>query len=147
MSKAGCAAATCLALALIWPIPPDTAGAAGGSPQVICVVEWGEHPTGAYRYRPHECDLHERGAFPVAHVNLAVTKRLHWLHWGAKIAVARGKLGISTYGLAPIKLRLLKPRTLCGHTVFTEMIVRGRSPFEGKPHPFRYREKIDTCLR
>lgn len=121
--------------------------AASGSPEVICVVEWGDNPTGAYRYRPHECDLHERSAFPVAHVNITVAKRLRWLHWGPGSATARGKMGISTYGLAPVKLRLIRPRTHCGHTVFTEMIVKGRSPYDGKPHPFHYREKIDTCLQ
>jgi hypothetical protein len=125
----------------------DRAEATIRSPQVICITEWGDQPTGAYRYRPHQCDIHERGAFPVFHLNVSVLRRLHWLHWGPKSAVARGKLGISTYGLAPIKLRLLKPRTLCDHTTFTEMIMRGRVPYGGKPHPFRDRKKIDTCLR
>lgn len=117
-----------------------------GEPQVVCLTEWGEQPEGTYRTRPHSCDLHERGKLPVAHLNVMVTHNLHWLHWG-RVAVARGQLGISTYGWAPLKLRLTRPRALCGHTVFTRALlhVRFRSS-SGHWHRSRVRIQLDNCL-
>lgn len=117
-----------------------------GQPQVICLTEWGEHPEGAYRIRPRSCDLHERGKFPVAHLNVMVTHNLHWLHWG-RVAVARGQLGISTYGWAPLKLRLTRPRELCGHTVFTEARLRIRlRSSDGHLHQSHTTIRLDDCL-
>jgi hypothetical protein len=123
-----------------------TATAPAVRPQVVCLTEWGEHPEGAYRIRPHSCDLHERGKFPVAHLNVMVTHNLHWLHWG-QVAVARGQLGISTYGWAPLKLRLTQPRELCGHTVFTKarLLIRIRSS-SGHWHRSHTRIQLDNCL-
>lgn len=116
------------------------------APQVICLTEWGEHPEGWYRTRPHSCDLHERGKFPVAHVNTYTARRLHWLHWGASVAVAKGKLGVSTYGLAPLKLRLAGARYQCGHTVFTRARLEVLFHFEGHSHRSKFWISLDTCL-
>ena len=115
--------------------------------QVICLTEWGYQPTGAHRTRPRSCDLHEFGRVPVAHVNVWVTKRLRWQRWGSKSAVARGKLGISTYGLAPIKLRLMRPRLLCGHIVFTRAHLAVRVRYDGKTRRSSHWLWLDKCLR
>ena len=114
--------------------------------QVICLTEWGYHPEGWYRTRPHTCDLHERGEYPVAHVNVYTTQRLHWLSWGAETAVAKGKLGISTYGLAPLKLKLNRPRHLCGHTVFTKAHLDVQTHYGGRVHRSRFSIPLDNCL-
>lgn len=116
-------------------------------PQVVCLTEWGSHPEGVYQIRPHHCDLHERGRFPVAHVNVWVTRHLHWTRWGARAAVGKGQLGISTYGWAPFKLRLYQPQLVCGHMTFTRAryAVRLRSHH----HPTRWHYgslKLDDCL-
>jgi hypothetical protein len=115
--------------------------------QVVCLTEWGYHPTGWYRTRPHSCGLHERGKFPAAHVNVYTAARLHWLHWGARSATARGKLGISTYGLAPLKLRLSRPRHLCGHTVFTRAHLTIRTHYHEHSHRSSFDIWLDSCLR
>ncbi len=116
-------------------------------PQVVCLTEWGYQPKGWYRTRPHKCDLHEHGRYPVAHVNTFTTKRLRWLQWSSRSAVAKGKLGISTYGLAPMKLRLLRPRQLCGHMVFTRAHLAVRVRYDGKIRRSSFWIWLDECLR
>ena len=117
----------------------------GGKRQVICLTEWGDNPTGAYRSRPHSCDLHERGT-PAFHPTIAVALRLHWLHWGGRVAVARGKIGISTYGLAPLKLRLSGLREVCGHTVYTRAQMLVTVYYDGQVHRSRSSKLLDNCL-
>jgi hypothetical protein len=117
-----------------------------GKRQVVCLTEWGDEPTGVYRTRPHHCDLHERNT-PAFHPTIAVTQHLHWLHWGGRIAVAKGKLGISTYGLAPLKLRLSGPREVCGHTVYTKARLFVTVYYHGKAHHSHGSMPLDDCLR
>ena len=114
-------------------------------PQVVCLTSWGEQATGAYRSRPRSCDLHEHGKYPVAGVNVMVTHALHWRHWG-KVAVARGKLGIVTYGWAPVRLRLMQPRRVCGHTVYTKARLAFKVRSSGHTRRFHPTIELDDCL-
>lgn len=122
------------------------ADALSSRPQAICLTEWGDNPTGVYRSRPHHCDLHERDT-PAFHPTIAVTQRLHWLHWGGRVAVAKGKLGISAYGLAPLKLRLSGLREVCGHTVYTKADLFITVYYDGKAHHNHGSMPVDDCLR
>jgi hypothetical protein len=122
------------------------AGALSSRPQVVCLTEWGDDPTGVYRSRPHHCDLHERDT-PAFHPTIAVTQGLHWLQWGGRVAVARGKLGISTYGLAPLKLRLSGLREVCGHTVYTKAELFVTVYYGGEAHHNHGSMPVDDCLR
>lgn len=85
--------------------------------QVMCVT-YGPHPTHAYRVRPHSCIFHRPGA-PVDYADTVSTKHLHWLHWGARSATAEGKSAQNMVGLVPVKVKLTRPVTACGHTVFS----------------------------
>jgi hypothetical protein len=122
------------------------AGAASRLPQVICITEWGDHPAGWYRTRPHFCDFHERGKFPVVGANTYSTGRLHWLRWRSTHAEARGFAAIPSYGLAPLKLRLSRPRQDCGHTVFTRAHFNIRQRYGGRTHHLRFSIVPDDCL-
>ncbi|HEX5929202.1 MAG TPA: hypothetical protein VFY48_07400 [Solirubrobacterales bacterium] len=102
--------------------------------------------TGAYRTRPHSCDFHHRGQ-PAFHAAIAVTRGLHWLHWGGAIAVAKGKIGISTYGLAPLKIRLSGLREVCGHTVYTKAQLFVTARVDGEVHRSQGSMPLDDCLR
>jgi hypothetical protein len=140
------ALAIVVAIGCCSPTPSIAIAADSPKPQVICLTEWGYQPEGDYRTRPVACDLHDYGAYPVAHVNVWVTKRLRWSSWGPKSAVATGKLGISTYGLAPLKLRLTRPRELCGHVVFTRAHLDVRVRYDGKVRRSGHWTWLDKCL-
>jgi hypothetical protein len=141
-----CALASVLVLVLLRLGTEDASAYPAGERQVICLTEWGDEPTGVYRTRPHHCDLHERNT-TAFHPTIAVTQRLHWLHWGGRIAVAKGKLGISTYGLAPLKLRLSKLREVCGHLVYTKAQLFVTVYYDGEAHHSRGSMPLDNCLR
>jgi hypothetical protein len=129
------------------PRGQSASGTDSNEAQVICLTEWGYQPTGAYFNRPHSCDLHKRGELPAVHLNIAVVRRLQWLHWGGKVAVAKGRIGISTYGLAPLKLRLEGLRQLCGRSVYTKARLFVTVRYDGKTHHSRNSIPLDTCLR
>lgn len=84
-------------------------------PQVIC-VEYGGR--GAYRTRPHSCNFHKRGR-PVAYAWLLEMRSIHWLHWGRRVALGKGKSLANMVGPVSTRVRLSAPVTVCGHTVFT----------------------------
>jgi hypothetical protein len=135
-----------VAVGLLLSGSSNTVAAQSATPQVICLTEWGYQAEGGYRTSPHACDLHEYDAYPVAHVNVWVIQRLRWSSWGPKSAVAKGKLGISTYGLAPLKLRLMRPRELCGHSVFTRAHLDVRVRYDGKIRRSGHWIWLDKCL-
>jgi hypothetical protein len=141
-----CCAAVAASAGLFLGFGTVDAGALSSRPQVICLTEWGDDPTGLYRSRPHHCDLHERGT-PAFHPTIAGTQGLHWLHWGGRVAVAKGKLAISTYGLAPLKLRLSGLREVCGHTVYTKADLFVTVYYDGKAHHNHGSMPVDDCLQ
>jgi hypothetical protein len=140
------ALAIAVATGMLFSVQGRAVASNSATPQVICLTEWGYQPKGDYRTRPASCDLHDYGAYPVAHVNVWVTKRLRWSSWGSRSAVATGKLGISTYGLAPLKLRLTRPRRLCGHVVFTRAHLDVRVRYDGKVRRSGHWTWLDKCL-
>lgn len=123
----------------------DAEALRAGRPKVICLTKWGDPPTGVYRTRPHSCDLHTRDT-PAFHPTVAVTKPLNWIRWGGQVAVAKGKLGISTYGLADLKLRLSGLREACGRTVYTKAEFVVTTFYDGEKHRGRSSRPIDDCL-
>jgi hypothetical protein len=119
--------AAVLGLALL--VPGSARAAPRGLPEVICVVNPAV-PSGAYRYRPHRCDLHVRDVFPVAHYNTLITRGLRWRSWGRLSAFAVGRVGVSTVGWQPLRLRLTRPRRwFDGPLVFT--VASGRFKYRG----------------
>lgn len=132
-----------VALAALALSPALGAQALAGPPKVLCLTKLGGTPRGDYRQRPRSCDLHQRGAPPVRQA-IAVTRRLEWSQWGGRVAIAKGKIGISSVGLVPLKLRLTRPRSICGRTVYTkaEFVV---TTYDGERN--RSSWQIDSCLR
>jgi hypothetical protein len=127
---------------------PSAETAAKKGPKVICIVDWGPRPTGAYRHKPKKCTLHKRGAFPVAGVNTSTIKRMKWKRWNGNGASGRGKMGISTAGLMNVRVKLLRARTRCGVKVFTQAKIKywGKA-YNGVPLSGKYKMTIDNCLR
>jgi hypothetical protein len=119
--------------------------AEAASPQVICLTELGRHPQGAYRSRPRECVLHERGGVPAGGLDVIPTSQLRWLRWGPRFAAARGRVALPGHRSAGLKLRLTKPRRACGHTVFTRARVKGRIRYNGGSYPFDHTISLDRC--
>jgi hypothetical protein len=140
-----CIAFGVLGLILLSLSTEDVEAVRGEGPAVICLTKWGDPPTGAYRTRPAHCDLHTRDT-PAFHPTVAVAKRLHWTSWGGRVAVAKGKLGISTYGLADLTLRLSGMREACGRTVYTKAEFVVTTYYDGKKHRGRSSRPIDDCL-
>jgi hypothetical protein len=121
----------------------SAASASHRLPQVICVSTKGPVGVtrGAYRTRPRACNFHKRGA-PVDSADIVAGVHLHWLHWGKTVAVAKGKAAENMVGLVPVKVRLTRPATICGHTVFT----RVRFKFPGIGGGFGRPLKLDNAL-
>jgi hypothetical protein len=145
IARACCAAAVALCFALLYPPAEDADALRRGRAKVICLTKWGDPPIGSYRTRPRSCDLHTRDT-PAFHPTVAVAKRLHWSRWGGRVAVAKGKLGISTYGLADLKLRLSGLREACGRMVYTKAEFVVTTYYDGKSHRGRSSRPIDDCL-
>lgn len=128
----------CLAAAFASPAHANAA-----KPQVVCITEYGQSGDyGKYRRRPHGCQFNAHGAFPVAAVSLTTTRSVHWSHWGQRSAIGRGQILISTYGPAPIKLWLSRPRFICGHRVFTRL----RTLVKDLGRTYRDKKAITSCL-
>ncbi len=146
---------SCLMLLLAGSVGlAETSGAAstdkrGREPKVVCVTKY-QPPTGKYEYKPHACEFHKRGEFPIAGYNTARTSNLDWKSWGDRKARGDGRLFISTVGPvdAEIKLSKARHRDLCGKTVFTKLHVEyhGES-FDGQPVNGNFDMPLDSCLR
>jgi hypothetical protein len=130
---------------LVAALVPPTAAARPHSPKVICITSY-RLPRGAYRYKPHHCVFHQRHKFPITGANTVRTKDLHWKHWTQRSAAAKGEVLVSTIGPSPASLKLTRPRTLCGKTVFTRLRVRFRFVFNGHTYYRRFKMSIDNCL-
>ena len=118
----------------------------GREPKVVCVTSY-QPPRGIYAYTPGTCDFHKRGEFPIAHANTAVTFNLDWKAWGNRRARGEGKIGISTVGPVPVKIKLTKPRDRCGRVVFTKahFSYDGES-FDGTPVHGSFDMPLENCL-
>jgi hypothetical protein len=114
-------------------------------PKVVCIKDY-DPPTGAYQYQPHKCVLHERGAYPLASANTIQLKKMHWKRWQAGSAVGKGMTAISTYGPAPIEVKLLRARHPCGTTVFSKAKIRVTIHSDGETHHSHGKLSLDDCL-
>jgi hypothetical protein len=110
---------------------------------VVCITNY-EPPQGAYRIRPHTCEFHQAGAFPIAGYNTVRGGSIHWRHWGRWNATGRGRIALSTYGRAPARFRLSQPRSHCGANVFSVLQIWYRTHF--RPHRHYSRIRITSCL-
>ncbi|HET6571866.1 MAG TPA: hypothetical protein VFG58_10315 [Solirubrobacterales bacterium] len=108
------------ALAVVFICPAVAAYGVAPRPQVICIASSSpvESPVGFYAKQPRGCNFHERGQ-PAAYAYLLEMRRIHWLHWGARIAVGSGKALANMVGPVAARVRLSVPSTVCGHRVFT----------------------------
>jgi hypothetical protein len=118
----------------------------GREPKVICVTKY-QPPRGIYAYKPGTCEFHKRGVFPIAGYNTARASNINWKAWGNRRARGKGKLGISTVGPVPVKIKLTKPRDRCGKTVFTKghFNYDGES-FDGTPVHGNFDMPLENCL-
>ena len=97
------------------------------------------------RFRPHRCDFHDRRSSYYVHAEIQATGDLHWRYWNARRALAHGKIGISTYGVAPVRVNLSRPRIHCGQRVFTKGRFKVRIRLNGGHKTYRYSVPLDIC--
>jgi hypothetical protein len=121
---------------------PTGAGARKSRPWVICTTQWDPSPQSTYRRKPHACDYHERGE-PYAHAWIEVTRHVQWHYWNGRRAVGHGKTYISTYGPAPVKIKLSRPQHVCGQKIFT----KARFKVRASGDTYRYGISLDKCTR
>ena len=115
-------------------------------PQVVCITSY-RPARGVYRRKPHKCELHHRNSYPIAHANTEVMAHIHWKgRWRQERAIGRGKLATSTYGPAPTKVTLSKPRHLCDHDVFTKASFVIHTHHNGERHTKHFHMPLDDCL-
>jgi hypothetical protein len=138
--KSAFSAAVVLLLTLV-AASPIGAGARTVKPKVVCY----EYPRSQYRFRPHSCLFHVRGKPYNANLGFVNAKKLRWHFWSPRQAQARGKLGIVTYGWAPVRIRLSRPRNTCGETVFTRGRFKYRIHHRGRHHTKRFTISLDRC--
>jgi hypothetical protein len=120
---------------------PTGAEARKSRPWVICTTQWDPNPQSTYRRTPHACDYHERGK-PHFHAYIVITRHVHWHYWNRRRAVGHGKIGL-TGGPRPVKIKLRRPRQICGRRVFT----RARFKVRAAGDTFRFGVRLDKCTR
>jgi hypothetical protein len=96
--------------------PAGTGAAPAQQTQVLCVDK---HNDLVYRVTPKACTFHKRNA-PFANAFEVITRHDHWRHWGGRRARGKGKALASMTGPSPVRIRLYRARTRCGHRVFTK---------------------------
>jgi hypothetical protein len=143
-------AVTIVSGAMLLAVSTSTAtsetAAAARMPTVVCVTDW-DQPAGNYAYRPRRCDLHRAGHYPVAGVNIAGLRRMHWRVWNGNRAVGQGKHVISTYGLAKTKVVLKRPKRRCGSFSYSKVKAKTWTRNRGATHVSRWKMPITSCLR
>ncbi len=133
------------ALAAFGLAGPSQAGARPtAEPQVVCISSSSpvESPAGFYSRRPGACDFLANGR-PAADAYMVQMRRIHWLHWGAQSAVGRGVSLVNMVGPVFAKVRLTRPRTVCGHRVFT--VARFKGHRGGYGTPMQLTRRLSSC--
>ncbi|MGA8745014.1 MAG: hypothetical protein WB507_04020 [Solirubrobacterales bacterium] len=122
------------------------ADSASPAPQVICAITYG--PIGqakfAYRTRPHACLFHKPGT-PVDEADLVAGSQLQWTSWTRSVAVGRGKSAENMVGLIPMDVKLIRPQTVCGHTVFSKAQFRFPTSSSSYGRPVALDRSIGSC--
>ena len=123
---------------------PTGAGAGRVKPWVVCAGYSASGVHTSYKFRPHACGFHERGA-PYANAWTLDARKLRWKYWSPRRAQGRGKTGVNMYGYAPVWVRLSRPRYVCGRTVFTRGRFKFVTHFRGRRHTYRSTYRLDRC--
>lgn len=108
---------------------------ASSKPVVACAVAG--HL--AFKRTPRHCLIQKRGC-PGTSACYVALERMKW-NWGNRVAEGHGKRGFTMAGLFPVEVRLTKPVTKCGHTVFSKIKVTGDYAGEG----YTDRAPLYTC--
>jgi hypothetical protein len=128
-----------LSAAAVYVGTQATPAGAGGQ-RVVCITGFdGSGAYGAYKRRPRKCVIHERGK-PFASVYLVVLKKLRWSYWGGQArgkGIIRGNMGYKVKA----RVKLTKPRSPCGATVYTVARIRYHGDSKG-----RFKVHLDNCL-
>ncbi len=97
------------------------------SPKVVCLtrIVSPESAYGSYRTKPRHCIFHDLGEVFIGATTYK-TRKLRWPHWGYWKANGVGIALVSTVGPMKARIRLRRPRTVCGERVFTRWKVRLR---------------------
>ena len=100
---------------------------ASASPKVVCLtrIVSPESAYGRYRRKPRHCIFHDLGEIFIGATTYK-TRKLRWPHWGYWKANGLGIALVSTVGPTKVRIRLRRPRTICGERVFTRWKVRLR---------------------
>lgn len=125
----------CICALALTAVAP-TSGVAGGDRTTAPCSSQGSL---RHQVAPKHCLFLKRGC-PATSACYVATKSMSW-NWGRKVARGKGKRGISTAGLFPVKIRLTKPQTKCGHRVFTTIKVRGTIA----GNEYTDKAKLQTC--
>ena len=100
-------------------------------PKVLCM----KYQTGRLfvRARPANCDFIDADADLGALTSWALvpTRSVSWTHWGHRSALGKGKGFMRGVGWRSNRVRLSRPRTVCGRKVFTRIKVRMNVPGQG----------------
>lgn len=100
---------------------PSTAGG-GGDPQVLCWNKGWPPPVSnedpVYRTEPERCNFFKWNKY--ANAWLVDAKSLEWKLWGPARARGRGTSFVGMGGgYTPVRIRLKRPVTRCGHQVYS----------------------------
>lgn len=100
-------------------------------PKVLCMKY--ETQRLFLKARPANCDFIDANADLDAFSSWALlpTRRVRWTHWGHRSAIGEGKGFLRGVGWRPNRVRLSRPRTVCGRKVFTRFRGRMNIPGEG----------------
>jgi len=127
-----------VAAGLVSAAPAGATGVGGSSsslraakPKVLCM----KYKSGRtfVRARPANCDFVDANADLDALTSWALipTRSMKWSHWGRSSALGKGKGFLRGYGWRPNKVRLSRPRVVCGRKVFTRFKGKINIPGEG----------------
>jgi len=100
-------------------------------PKVLCMKYRSERLF--VRARPANCDFIDANADLDSLTSWALipTRSVRWTHWGHRSALGKGKGFMRGVGWRPNRVRLSRPRVVCGRKVFTRFKGRMNVPGQG----------------
>ena len=141
--------ATFARLAAVWAVvallavsaSPARADHRGGPPRDEIAVICGPYTFNNFNnerwywgVEPRRCDLVKRGEESYGATTVEL-RHMRWPTWNQRKGLGRGKTLVNTIGKTPVRAKLYRPRTRCGHETFTRALLkytsldeRGRMP-------------------
>jgi hypothetical protein len=101
-------------------------------PKVLCMKYSTEQLY--LRARPANCDFIDADVDldqPFTSWAVIPTRSVRWTHWGHRSALGKGKGFLRGVGWRPNRVRLSRPRVVCGRKVFTRFKGRIKMPGQG----------------